>query len=50
MEQKIDAVKLMREIRSKLEEKYAKSRSTELQELKKKYGHLRKKKDVMHAK
>lgn len=50
MGQKIDAVKLMREIRAKLGEKYAKSRDTELQDLKNKYGHLRKKKDVVHAK
>lgn len=50
MERKIDAVKLMREIRSKLGEKYAKSQNAELQDLKSKYGHLRKKKDVVHAK
>lgn len=41
---KIDAVKLMREIRLKLGEKYAASREEELRELKEKFGHLRKEK------
>lgn len=50
MEKKIDAVKLMRDIRAKLGEKYAKSQKDELRELKEKFGHLRKKKDVAHAK
>jgi hypothetical protein len=43
MEKKIKAVQLMREIRLKLGKKYARSRKAELQELKEKYGHLRKK-------
>ncbi|MEK6742484.1 MAG: hypothetical protein AABZ15_02690 [Nitrospirota bacterium] len=50
MEKKIDAVKLMRDIRAKLGEKYAKSQKDELRQLKEKFGHLRKKKDVAHAK
>ncbi len=50
MAKKIDSVKLMRDIRAKLGEKYAKARNAELQDLKSKYGHLRKKKDVVHAK
>lgn len=41
---KIDSVKLMREIRLKLGEKYAGSREEELRELKEKFGHLRKEK------
>ncbi len=49
MEKKIDAVKLMRDIRAKLGEKYAKSQKDELQELKKKFGHLKKKKVVAHT-
>lgn len=49
MERKIDAVKLMRDIRSKLGEKYAKSQNKELEELKIKFGHLKKKKDVAHT-
>ena len=44
MEKKIDSVKLMREIRLQLSEKYSKSRETELKELKERYGHLKKKK------
>ncbi|NWF51634.1 MAG: hypothetical protein HXY47_00950 [Nitrospirae bacterium] len=44
MEKRFDSVKLMREIRLKLSEKYLKARETELQELKEKYGHLKKKK------
>jgi len=45
MEKKIDAVKLMRDIRTKLEEKYAKSPKDELRDLKEKFGYLKKKKD-----
>lgn len=44
MEKKIDSVKLQREIRLKIGEKYLKSRDDELKELKEKFGHLRKKK------
>ncbi|MGQ9571349.1 MAG: hypothetical protein ACUVUQ_11045 [Thermodesulfovibrionales bacterium] len=40
MEKKIDAVKLMRKIRTKLAEKYLKSRDEELKELKEKFVHL----------
>lgn len=40
MKKKIDAVQLQRAIRSKLSEKYAKSRDIELKELRKKFGHL----------
>lgn len=43
MEKKIDAVKLMRDIRTKLGKKYAKSQEDELQDLKEKFGHLKKK-------
>ena len=49
METKIKAVKLMREIRLKLGKKYAHSRKIELQELKEKFGHLRKKKLTEHS-
>jgi hypothetical protein len=49
MEKKVDAVKLMRDIRAKLGEKYAKSQKDELRELKEKFGNLKKKKDVAHA-
>ena len=45
MEKKIDAVKLMRDIRTKLEEKYAKSPKDELRDLKEKFGDLKMKKD-----
>lgn len=48
MEKKIDAVKLMRDIRTKLAEKYLKSRDEELMELKKKFGHLKKGKIGTH--
>lgn len=46
MKKKIDSVKMMREIRAKLSEDYLKSRDKELRELKEKYGHLKKKKEV----
>ena len=49
MEKKIDAVKMMRDIRAKLGERYAKSPKEEMRELKEKFGHLKKKKDVAHA-
>lgn len=49
MEKKIDAVKLMREIRTKLAEKYLKSRDEELKELKEKFGHLKKEKVGTHS-
>ncbi|MBI5741257.1 MAG: hypothetical protein HZA16_11140 [Nitrospirae bacterium] len=49
MDKKIEAVKLQREIRSKLSRKYSKSRSDELQDLKEKFGHLRKKKVGTHS-
>jgi hypothetical protein len=49
MEKKIDAVKLMREIRTKLAEKYLKSRTRELKDLKEKYSHLKKKKVGTHS-
>jgi hypothetical protein len=42
MEKKIDAVKLMRDIRSKMGENFAKSQNKELEELKRKFGHLKK--------
>ncbi len=48
MEKKIDAVKLQREIRLKLGEKYLKARDKELQELKERFGHLKKKKIGTH--
>ncbi len=41
MEKRIDAVKLMREIRLKLGEKYLRSREEEMRDLKEKFGHLR---------
>lgn len=44
MAKKIDAVKLQREIRLKLGEKYLKSREDELKELKQKFGYLKKEK------
>ena len=50
MAKKIDSVGLMREIRAKLEAKYAGSREQELRELKEKFGHLKKKKEVAHTK
>jgi len=46
MKKKIDSVKMMREIRTKLSEDYSKSRDKELRELKEKFGHLKKKKEV----
>ncbi len=48
MEKKINAVKLMREIRSKLVEKYLKSPDKELHDLKEKFGYLKKKKVGTH--
>jgi hypothetical protein len=39
----------MRDIRAKLGEKYTKSQKDELRELKEKFGHLRKKKDIAHT-
>jgi hypothetical protein len=42
MEKKIDAVKLMREIRLKLGEKYSISREEEMRDLEKKFGYLKK--------
>jgi hypothetical protein len=50
MAKKIDAVKLMRDIRDKLGAKYAASRDEEVRELELKFGHLKKRKDVAHAK
>lgn len=44
MAKKIDAVKLQREIRLKLGEKYLKSREDELKELKQKFWYLKKEK------
>lgn len=44
MDKKFDSVKLQREIRLKIGEKYSKSRDAELEDLKEKFGHLRKKK------
>jgi hypothetical protein len=44
MEKKIDAVKLQREIRLRIGEKYLRSREDELKDLKEKFGHLKKKK------
>lgn len=41
MEKTIDAVKLMRDIRLKLVERYLGSRKAELEELEKKFGHLK---------
>lgn len=40
MKKKIDSVQLQRTIRAKLSEKYAKSPEAELEELRKKFGHL----------
>jgi hypothetical protein len=48
MEKKIKAVKLMRDIRLKLGKKYFHSSKTELQDLKEKFGHLRKKTSPSH--
>ncbi len=48
MKKKIDAVKLQREIRLKLGEKYIKLRENELKELKEKFSHLKKKKVGTH--
>jgi len=48
MKKRIDAVKLQREIRSKLTEKYLKSRNKELLDLNGKFGHLKKKR-VAHT-
>lgn len=48
MEKKFDSVKLMREIRRKLAEKYLNSRDEELTELKEKFGHLKKEKVDTH--
>ena len=48
MEKKFDSVKLMREIRRKLSEKYLKSRDEELKELKEKFGHFKKEKVDTH--
>jgi hypothetical protein len=39
----------MREIRSKLGEKYAKAQNKELEDLKKNFGHLKIKKDTAHT-
>lgn len=50
MEKKIDAVALMRTIRAKLSERYAKTPQEELAELRKKYGNLKKRKGIAHAK
>ena len=50
MAKKIDVVQLMREIRDKLGAKYAASRDEEVRELEIKFGHLKKRKDVTHAK
>ncbi|HHT9119348.1 MAG TPA: hypothetical protein ACFYD3_02245 [Candidatus Hypogeohydataceae bacterium YC41] len=50
MEKKIEAVKLMREIRLKLSEKYLKSREEEMRDLEERFGHLKKKKNAMHLK
>lgn len=44
MIKKIDAVKLQREIRMKLGEKYLKSHEDELKELRQKFGYLKKEK------
>jgi hypothetical protein len=44
VKKKIDAVQLQRSIREKLSEKYAKSRKAELEELRAKFGRLRKQK------
>jgi hypothetical protein len=44
MKKKFDAVNLQREIRERLSKKYAPSREAELEELKKKFAHLRKQK------
>lgn len=50
MEKKIDSVRLMRETRERLSEKYLKSRDEELKELKEKFGHLKKEKAGTHFK
>ncbi|MDR4496729.1 MAG: hypothetical protein MRK02_02205 [Candidatus Scalindua sp.] len=44
MKKKTDSVKLQREIRLKIGEKYLKPRDDELKDLEVKFGHLRKKK------
>lgn len=49
MEKKIDAVKLQRDIRLKMGEKYLNSHEKELKDLKKKFGYLRNKKVSVHS-
>jgi hypothetical protein len=44
VKKKIDAVQLQRAIRAKLSEKYAKSRKAELEDLRLKFGRLRRQK------
>ena len=46
MKKKIDAVQLQRDIRAKLSEKYAKSRKSELEALRVKFGRLQRQKAV----
>ncbi|KJU86261.1 hypothetical protein MBAV_001545 [Candidatus Magnetobacterium bavaricum] len=41
MKEKIDSVALVRQIRAKLSEKYARSHEEQLSELKVRFGHLR---------
>ncbi len=50
MKKKIDAVKLMREIRLNLSEKYLKSREAEMRDLEEKFGYLKKKKTTTRPK
>jgi hypothetical protein len=42
MKKKVDAVKLMREIRLKLGEEYLRSPDKELRDLEERFGHLKK--------
>ena len=44
MKKRIEAVQLQRTIRKKLSAEYAKSRAAELEDLRKKFGHLQKQK------
>ena len=44
MKKKFDSVELQRAIRAKLSEKYTRSREAEMEELRMKFGHLKKQK------
>ena len=50
MKKKIDAVKLMRDVRATLGAKYGAAQGEEMRELRSKFGHLKKRKEIAHAK